>query len=157
MELTLSDGTRFLVDLEDIPKIFNQSWHIFHSRQKVYIRSWDKVKKRKVFLHRIIMGVTNSNLQVDHINGNTLDNRKENLRICSHRQNVLNREKHKNNTSGYKGVSINKNTSFPWKASIGVNKKRIYLGQFSTAEEAAKAYNEAALKYFGEYARINKL
>lgn len=153
MELSLPDGTNFLVDVEDIPKIFNNSWHIFNNRDKKYIRGWDKRLKKKVLLHRLIMEVIDFKDQVDHINGNTLDNRKSNLRICSHRDNILNRDKYKNNSSGYKGVS---KSGDKWIATIGINNKKEYLGIFENKEDARIAYDNAAILNFGEFARINK-
>lgn len=93
-------------------------------------------------------------MQTDHINGNTLDNRKENLRICSIAENGRNRKIQKNNTSGYSGVSYMKGVC-KWQATICVNKNKIYLGVFETAEESARAYDSAAKEYFGEFARLN--
>lgn len=148
MTLFLPDGTEFLIDDEDIPKIFNQSWHIFHSRGKIYIRGWDKKIRKKVFIHRVIMSVTDRKDQVDHINGDTLDNRKQNLRVCNNSQNTMNRNKPKSNTSGFKGVSKSGNK---WMANIRSNGIQNYLGTFLTKEDAAKAYNEAVTIFHGEF------
>lgn len=87
---------------------------------------------------------------VDHINGDPLDNRRENLRPASASQNIANGKMRKNNTSGFKGV--NRNGS-GWSAKIKVNRKAIYLGTFRTPEEAGAAYEAAAKKHFGEFAR----
>jgi hypothetical protein len=95
-------------------------------------------------------------MQVDHINGNTLDNRKENLRICTQNQNGKNRLLNKNNVSGYKGVTYKKANKL-WCAQIVVNYHKMYLGLFTTAEAAALAYNEAAKKYHGEFAKLNEV
>src|SRR5438046_10138236 len=93
---------------------------------------------------------------VDHINGYPIDNTTRNLRIVTSVQNHHNRRKNKKNTSSkYKGVTWDKKSSV-WRAQITNNKKHIHLRFFNTEEEAAKPYNEAAKKYFGEYARLNE-
>lgn len=91
---------------------------------------------------------------VDHKNLNTSDDRWQNLRLATHGQNHANAPVRKNNTSGYKGVCFLKKRR-RWAASIAPNRKHIRLGQFPTAEEAARAYDAAAIKYFGEFARLN--
>ena len=95
-------------------------------------------------------------MDVDHINGNPLDNRKSNLRIVSHQQNCFNRKISRNNSTGYKGVSLYRPNG-KYKAFIKVNYKQIHLGYFTTPEDAADAYNEAALEYFGECAQLNNI
>jgi hypothetical protein len=90
---------------------------------------------------------------VDHKNGNSLDNRKENLRLCTIQQNSFNR---KPKNGKLKVFYLNKSSN-KYSAQIGFNNKKIYLGQFKSKEEAAKAYNEAAIKYFGEFACLNKI
>ena len=94
--------------------------------------------------------------QIDHINGIKDDNRWKNLREATCSQNKMNCGLSKRNKSGYKGVFWRKELG-KWRASIKKDQKRIYLGHFDTKEGAAKAYNEAALKYFGEFARVNEL
>jgi len=94
---------------------------------------------------------------VDHINGDSLDCRRANMRICTNVENVRNSRKRSDNTSGYKGVSIDKETRLKkrWRAYINYKGKRMCLGRHMTKEDAAKAYNVAAKKYFGEFARLN--
>jgi len=111
------------------------------------------VNKRVVKLHRFLMNCP-KHLQVDHINGDILDNRKSNLRMCSQAQNMQNSPKQKNNTSGYKGVYKN---GLSWMAKIMVDHRAIYLGTFSTKERAAEEYNKAAIKYHKEFANLNEV
>ena len=93
---------------------------------------------------------------VDHINGDTMDNQKNNLRLCSLYQNSLNRGLNRNNKTGYKCVTFRPSKKTNQYASyIRLNKKLVHLGFFDTAEKAARAYNEAAKKNFGEFAKLN--
>lgn len=111
-------------------------------------------QKSSIGMHRLILKVPN-NMVIDHINHNRLDNRKENLRICSKKQNSYNQKwKKENNYSKYKGVTWAKHTK-RWKVSIKKDSKTKFLGYFNSEIEAAKKYNEAALTYFGEYAKLN--
>ena len=91
----------------------------------------------------------------DHINGNGLDNRKANLRICDHMKNMWNKKKSKDRSSIYKGVVCVKKCKNSWIACITHMKNKMYLGSFKTEIEAAMAYNVAAVKFYGEYARLN--
>ncbi len=116
----------------------------------------DGVRKfKKILLHRYIMnapvGVT-----VDHINGNRLDNRRANLRLCSQAENNRNKGKFKNNKSGYKGVSWNAQNS-KWVAQIQLNGKKTHLGYFSNPAEAHEAYVTASLEQHAEYSNESKL
>ncbi len=108
---------------------------------------------KKVSLHREIMNFPKNKL-VDHKNGDTLDNRRSNLRLATHIQNMQNRRKRKNTTSKYVGLWRDKRTN-RWAARITFNKKPIFLGRFDSEIAAAKAYDRAAKKYFGEFARLN--
>lgn len=105
-------------------------------------------------LHRAVMGFPN--LHVDHINKNKLDNRKINLRLCTHSQNMANKELRSTNTSGYKGVIWYKPTK-KWRATIKAQGKFYHLGYYRTKEAAALAYNKKALEVFGEFAHLNKI
>jgi hypothetical protein len=106
-----------------------------------------------VYLHRLLMNAVQTQ-QVDHANGNSLDNRRENLRFCTSSQNSQNRRR--TSTSGFKGVSLKpRYKSKPWEANIKVAGKLKYLGRFQTPEEAAKAYDSAARDMFGEFAHTN--
>lgn len=152
-----------LIDDEDFEKVSQYKWHLCKNRKNIYVirNKWNKDKRVVESLHRYLMG-NPENKTIDHINGNTFDNQKKNLRICSNTENIRNKDKYKNNKAGYKGVLIHKEKKNGIEyqyiiAEIRVNKKKIYLGHFKTKELAAIAYNEAALKYFGEFARLNNI
>lgn len=117
-----------------------------------------RVSSNVILLHRVILSrmigrELSSNERVDHINSNGLDNRRENLRLANHSQNMQNRRKNKNNTSGYKGVTWYKRLN-KWLAQISVNNTHIYLGLFDDPESAYVAYCEAAKRYFDRFARL---
>lgn len=119
-------------------------------------------KKRPVGMHRFIMGTIPGQKQslVDHIDGNGLNNQISNLRYCTKHQNLCNKSfEPKRNTSGFKGAVFVKRmrTAGRWTAQIKFNGKNHFLGCFDTPLECAKAYNEAALKYHGEFARLNDI
>lgn len=108
------------------------------------------------------MNATDEKILIDHINHNTLDNRKENLRLCSVNENNYNRKINKNNNSGYKGVHLarynRKNKIYIYyRAKIQTDNIEVSLGLFKTAKDAAIAYNEAAKKYHGEFAYLNPI
>jgi hypothetical protein len=139
-----------MIDTIDIPVVSQYKWWVSN---RGYVCTTQK--DRTILLHRLLLG-TPPNMLTDHINMNTLDNRRINLRICNDNENVRNREKPVTNKSGYKGVYYHRQTK-KWAAAISVNNKNIHLGLFSTPSGGARAYNEAAVKYHGIYARLNKI
>lgn len=158
--LPLTKGKVALVDNDNFEYLNQWKWRVQsknHNKNEFYVaRSIRGQKPNVVYLHRLIMNVTDSKIQVDHINGNSLDNRKQNLRIANSSQNSRNIKPGKRNTSGYKGVSWSKKTK-KWRAKIYCNKKYIHIGHFENKEDAAKAYNEAAKLYFKDFAYLNEV
>jgi hypothetical protein len=118
------------------------------------------VTKKTLMMHRLIMNA-NEHILIDHIDGNGLNNKKENLRFATRSQNAQNKARKNNSTSKYKGVHYaateKNNLKKPWKSYIQNphTNKKIQLGFFSTEEEAAKAYDEKALEIFGQFAKLN--
>jgi len=106
-------------------------------------------------LHRIIMNPP-ANMQIDHKNKDTLDNRRCNLRVCTNSENQMNRGKQKNNGTGYKGVNKDKRRKRKnYRARITAARKTYFLGNFDKPDEAGAAYKKAARQRHGEFARVN--
>jgi hypothetical protein len=156
-EILLSQGKYAIVDDEDFEKVNKFKWTLQKGRKTDYAARNDMSsgKRKYQYLHRFIMGVSDSGVMVDHINHNGLDNRKENLRICSNGQNQRNKGKAKHSKQPYKGVRIRRTLQNKYEARIRDNGVEYYLGRYETAREAAFAYDIAALKRFGEFAMTN--
>ena len=155
-EIQLDKGYIAKVDTEDYDRVSEHNWYANvkkngEVRAICYIKSRDK--DTNLSMARFVMNAPTGRL-VDHINHDTLDNRKSNLRICSKLQNQANRKMSKDNTSGFKGVVKNGDK---WRAQIKVNNKHTHLGSYDTAEAAAIAYDKAAIENFGEFALTNKM
>lgn len=146
----MKDGYICIFDIEDYDKIKEYHWHKNSGGYAV-----SNIKKDgkwiTVQMHRLIMNVSDD-IEVDHIHGNKLDNRKSELRVITQANNKKNKSKYKNNTSGYKGVSWKKDNQ-KWVANIQCNGQFLYLGSFDTAYEAHICYEEMAKKLFKEYKR----
>jgi HNH endonuclease len=150
-KITLTQNQYALVDDEDFEYLNQWNWYAYISRNKFYVMRY--TNKKRFSMHNTIMN-PDSGLEVDHIDGNGLNNQKSNLRVCTHSENSKNRLINKNNKTGYKGVTWHKSHE-KFQASIGHNGKQIHLGYFYTAEEASTAYNMAALKYHKKFSSIN--
>ncbi len=144
-------GLVALVDDADYPALAAFHWSVeVRPKDGITYVSRDQ-GGRKIYMHAALFP---GSPRVDHINHDGLDNQRGNLRPCTHRENMCNQRMHKNNTSGYKGVTAAR-TKSRWVAHITVNYKHIHLGTFDTAEDAARAYDRAAISYFGPFARLN--
>lgn len=149
--IPLTQGKFAIVDADDYEFLMQWRWFAENSKKnRYYARA--NIKAKKIRLHRLILNDPQG-FQIDHINGDTLDNRRCNLRIATHSQNNQNRRKTKGR-SKYKGVYFYKPYS-NWRAQIQIDGVMKFIGYYPCEESAAKAYNEAALKYFGEFARLN--
>ena len=175
MEVKLICGKIALID-EDCLYLFNgrRSWRSYFDGWNWYVRRFSTInKKTKTFLlHREVLGIKDSKVLIDHIDGNGLNNMRSNLRICTHSENRKNRHnKSDKHTSKYLGVSL-KTTKYKytvkngenrvsiskkWEARIQHNKKQISIGLFDTEEEAALAYNKKAIEFHGEFSSLNKI
>ncbi len=139
-----------IIDPEDAAVVLSRSWCVSKKGECFYVMD----RKNNIYLHRLLMGAHVGKV-IDHINGNSLDNRKVNLRECTHKENIRNRRgKNKNNTSGFKGVFWAEYTK-RWRAQIKVDRKTKFLGYYKNALDAAKAYDAAALKFHGVFASLN--
>lgn len=158
-EIILTQNQVAIIDDEDYSFISKYKWCAvkkesgYYARRNASKEELLKGYKSKIYMHREIMAAT-SEEYVDHKNHNTLDNQKNNLRKCTASENCRNARMSKNNTSGFKGVSWHKNKK-KWVSSIKVDGKSIHLGVFDSPIKAARTYDEAALQYFGEFAKIN--
>lgn len=148
MTLQIASGKEVLISEADFGLVSQFLWHV---GAKGYVMA--RLNGKKIYLHRLIMNTPND-MDTDHINRNKLDNRRENLRIATRSENNMNKKMQTNNTSGYKGVGWNKQNQ-NWRAKIKVGDKHLNLGSFQDKILAAKAYDDAAKKYFGKYARTN--
>jgi hypothetical protein len=165
-EIPLTRGLCAIVDDSDYNWISKLKWNAIPKCTKSGFYAVGQVmlgfkNQKRTWMHREILGVRNhKKIEVDHINGNGLDNRRCNLRVCSHSQNSRNRKIQTNNKTGYKGVNVRLACTIrKYCASLNVNinykRKCYHLGYFKTAKEAALAYNNKAKEIYGEFAKLN--
>lgn len=152
-EIALTKGRVALVDDSDYERISSEKWFASTNGYAVRTVRMPNAGNIRIHMHRTILGISDASVLVDHINGDGLDNRRSNLRICSKSENLRNRGKPASNTSGYKGVAWSK-AAGKWQAYITVEGKRKHLGLFETPEAGHAAYCEAATKLHGEFANF---
>jgi hypothetical protein len=156
-EIPLTKGKVALVD-DDVFEFLNQ-WKWFYSKgpedRTGYAIRFDKNGKhnKSISMHRVIMN-TPPNLEVDHRDRDGCNNQRLNMRNCSHFQNVRNRSIQKDNSSGYKGVSWDKKCK-KWRVQIRIDGRKVWLGLFSSIQDASRIYDQAAIRFHGEFANIN--
>jgi len=142
-----------IIDIEDIEKCKTLTWHIKRYKNREYCNG--KINRKNIRLHRFLLDYFKQEFEIDHIDGNGLNNRKNNLRKVTHQQNMMNqRVLPKNNTSGYIGIYFD-NKLKKYISQIKVNQKKIHIGVFSDIKDAILARREAELKYFSKYKSIN--
>lgn len=155
-EIKLNRGLVALVDDEDYERVIKYNWYALKQRcGGYYAVTHDPINHNDLILmHRFILNAKKGE-EIDHINGQKLNCCKHNLRIVTRQQNQMNRKKQlKPSCSKYKGVSWKKSTN-KWSSAIGINGRMIHLGYFFNEEDAARTYDNAVKKYFGEYGKPN--
>lgn len=165
IEILLTQGQSAVIDNEDVD-LNNLKWYASYTKYYQGLGAFVAVRHRsrttgkpsvlpmhRVIMERILGRPLLSKEHVDHIDRNSLNNCRSNLRIANASQNASNRLKQANNTSGFKGVGWHKQRG-KWDAAIRVNGKRIHLGLFDTPHAAYAAYCEAAIQYHGRFARV---
>jgi hypothetical protein len=155
--IPLTQGFFAIVDPEDYDRLAKFKWHVCKSVRTFYavrsLTNGKKEKRKNMRMHNFILNLPDG-LHCDHINHNGLDNRKANLRRATCAQNIRYAQKTRNKfQSNYKGLFHRRDGM--WRALITVNGRRIYVGSFKSETDAAKAYDEAAKKYHGEFANLN--
>ena len=152
MLIQLTRGKVAIIDDEDWPLLSGYRWGWSKHGYTWYAQT--RINKRVVSMHRVLCGLTvGDGKEVDHVDGDGLNNRRLNLRVCTHAGNQRNAQKRIDNSTGYKGVYRQANR---FVAGIKVDGKQMYLGRFDTAEQAHLAYVNAAKLLHGEFANFGE-
>lgn len=154
VEIKLTQGKVAFIDDADLETVSISKWCAHNKGRKTFyaIGSSKAIdgKCKTIKMHRLILGITDPSVYVDHIDGNGLNNTRANLRVSSREENQRNRPRNKNNKSGFKGVYACKRSG-KWIAKIMVDLKPVHLGRFDTPELAHDAYKAAAIKLHGNF------
>ena len=151
--IALTRNQNAIVDARDFEWLDQWNWFAVWNPYTRSFYAYRCVKTKNRGMHCVILGCKNGK-QGDHKNHDTLDNRRDNLRKCTSAQNRCNMKVTRRSTTGYKGV-FPYHTKGKWKSQISINDRSKYLGVFSSPEAAGRAYDEAAKKYYGEFAHLN--
>lgn len=149
-EIPLSQGKVAFVDDEDYTLVTQHQWRHLNRGSGYAIA---KASGKPIYMHRLVTHAPQG-MEVDHINGNGLDNQKSNLRVCAQAENLKHQRRARNNTSGYKGVTWDASQG-KWFVEIMSDRRRYYIGRFTSVTDAARAYDAAARQYHGEFACLN--
>lgn len=157
MELRLTKGV-VQIDDDDFKNVSEYGWFLKYDKKMdcYYCQTNSKSvngNRYTIAMHRFIMGLEKGDKRVvDHINHDTLDNRKSNLRVCTQSQNCMNRILKRSPTYGLVGVRfVEKNKNKPWRAVLKIKQKAVVVGSYTTKEEAHEAYQKASSQLFGEF------
>jgi len=149
-EILLTKEYKAIVDDDDYEILSKFKWSARESGRRVYA---SRHPGRTMHMHREILGAP-KDMDVDHIDGNGLNNQRSNLRLATRSQNMGNSKKHVDNSSGAKGVTWSRDKK-KWEARIRCGHRRMHIGYFANIEDAAHAYDAKARELFGEFARLN--
>ena len=154
-KIPLTQGQFAIVDDEDYDRLSEYKWRVNKSGRVFYaVRDCYLNKKRESISMARSLVCPDNGMEVDHINRNPLDNRRNNIRVCTRQENSRNRGIPAHNTSGYKGVRWH-NQANKWMAVLGIDGKLVYFGFYTCIVKAAKAHDAAAREHFGEFACLN--
>lgn len=154
MIISSINGMKYNISDVDWFRASEYEWSAIRYGNKYYLRA--DINGKRIYMHRFILGVSDSKVTIDHKDGDGLNNQRDNLRIATRSQNGANRSGEGRGASKFIGVFWNKKKRY-WYAQIKCNYKRIYIGSAKTENEAANLYNKKAAELFGEFATINKI
>lgn len=158
IKIKLTKNQFTIISNKDHKRVSKYKWFCSKQRKCFYARRTNYPDKKVIYLHRFIMRVLNKKIQIDHKDGNGLNNTRKNLRLCTSGQNAMNKSITLgiSKTSKFKGVQLNLR-NMRWISVINFNRKLIHLGTFDSQKEAAIKYDKSAVKYFGKFAKTNKM
>lgn len=149
--IALTRGHFAIVDETDAESVAAHCWHLVSTPDRVIAAAASRIGERRVYMHHLLIGEPRAGQEVDHINGDPLDNRRSNLRVTDRRGNGRNLHPA---PGAFKGIYWRKDTN-RWTATINPDRRSVSLGCFDRAEDAARAYDEGARRLFGQFACVN--